>query len=324
VPSRRTTNGTRTVYVWFQDNYGNVSSSAATDTIGLDTTAPTNGNLTATGSDSTAHFEWSGFSDSGSGIASYKLVGSTTSAPSSCSSGTTLWAGTGSAADVTGLTNGSTYYVRLCAIDAAGKMSSGKTGSVRPAPEYNPPTSGSITINGGATSTNSASTTLTLSAEDDTAITGMCISNSTSCSAWLSYATTKTWSISSAGKVYVWFRDSYNNVTSSYVSDTIIYDVTKPSNGAVTASAASGGQINLSWTGYSDASSGLASYKIVYAASSTAPTSCSAGTTVADGITGNSTTFSGAAGTTYSFRVCATDNAGNMSTGTTAKVTATE
>lgn len=318
------TNGTRTVYVWFQDSNGNKTSTYVTDTIGLDTTVPSNGTLTATGQDGAAHFSWSGFSDAGSGIASYKLVGSTSSTPSSsCTNGTTLWTGTTTEADVS-LTNGTTYYVRLCAIDTAGKVSTGATGSVRPAPEYNAPTGGSVSINGGASATNTSSTTLTLYATDDTAVSSMCISNSTSCSAWVSYATSKTWSISSAGKVYVWFRDSYGNVTSSYVNDTIIYDITKPTNGTVTATVQSGGQIGLSWAGYSDASSGLASYNVVYAAGGTAPSSCSTGTVLSSGTMDTSTTFTGTPGTTYAFRVCAYDNAGNLSSGATTSATAAE
>jgi hypothetical protein len=76
----------------------------------------------------------------------------------------------------------------------------------------------------------------------------------------------------------------------------------------------------LSWSNFSDGltGSGITNYKIVYAAG-IAPTSCSTGTVLSgyDGVsigymhTGLSNT------TTYGYRVCAIDKAGNMSTGAT-------
>jgi hypothetical protein len=316
------TNGTRTVYVWYQDANGNKTSTYVSDNIGVDTVAPSNGTMTATGRDGGADISWSGFSDATSGIASYKLVGSTSSAPSSCSVGTLLWTGTETSASLNSLTNGTTWYLRLCAVDVAGNTSSGKTGSVRAAPEFSAPTDGSIVINGGASAINTTQVTLTLSAEDASGVAKMCISNSSTCTSWMSYATTKTWTMSSTGKVYVWFQDTYGNSATTSVYDTIIYDVTKPGNGVVTGSSA-GGSINLDWDGFSDGSSGIASYTVVYATGSTAPSSCSTGTMLGSGITDTNASLSGASvGTSYSFRVCAVDAAGNVSSGAKTTVTA--
>jgi hypothetical protein len=79
---------------------------------------------------------WSGFTDWGSGLAStnrYKLVFSTGGTPAtSCTSGTQRLLGTATSYTHTGLINGTTYYYRVCASDAAGNMSTGATASARP------------------------------------------------------------------------------------------------------------------------------------------------------------------------------------------------
>ncbi len=97
-----------------------------------DTTAPTDGTLSASAGSSQVSLSWSGFSDSGSGLGSYKLVYSTTSTPSSCSAGTQIFTGTGTSYTHTGLTNGTTYYYRICATDNAGNISNGATANAAP------------------------------------------------------------------------------------------------------------------------------------------------------------------------------------------------
>jgi len=100
-------------------------------------------------------------------------------------------------------------------------------------------------------------------------------------------------------------------------SKTVLIDTTAPVNGTVTATAGAG-QIQLNWSGFSDALSGIANYKVVFATGSV-PTSCSTGTvsTRYDG-TSTSYTQSGLINATYGYRVCAIDRAGNTSTGATA------
>ena len=108
------------------------------------------------------------------------------------------------------------------------------------------------------------------------------------------------------------------------MTDTIGLDVTKPTNGTVSATA-SVGQVVLSWSGFADATSGLAStntYRVVYARSATAPSNCTAGTLATAGTAASSMTVTGLLdGSLYSFRVCAYDAAGNLSTGATTSET---
>src|SRR5439155_25288585 len=71
---------------------------------------------------------WSGVTDAGSGLAPapYKLFSSTTDFPASCT-GTPLFSGSQISFTHSSLTNGTTYFYRLCATDNAGNTSSGIT-----------------------------------------------------------------------------------------------------------------------------------------------------------------------------------------------------
>jgi hypothetical protein len=81
----------------------------------------------------------------------------------------------------------------------------------------------------------------------------------------------------------------------------------------------------VSWAGAADAGSGLASsnpYKLVVQPGSSPASTCSTGTPLYQG-TGTSYTHTGlTGGTTYYYRLCATDNAGNIAAGATANATA--
>jgi hypothetical protein len=315
-------NGIKTVYVWFKDKWGNTNPAPYSDAIFIDITAPNNGTVTGTPGNAQVTLNWSGFSDALSGVGSYKVVYNTGgNPPYSCSGGTAVYTGTDTSFIHTGRTNGTTYSYRVCAIDKAGNMSSGATISVKPVPETNPPT-GSIVINSGAEAAKTTSTILTLTATDDSGNPiRMCISNTTSCSAWISFTATKNWKLpygNGVKTIYVWFRDKWGNTNPVPYSDTIFIDTTAPVNG--TASGTPGDtQVTLNWSGFSDALSGIGSYKVVYAAGSTPPYSCSSGTAVYSG-TEISFIHSGRAnGTAYAYRVCAIDKAGNMSSGATAR-----
>lgn len=309
--------GNRTLYVRFKDAIGNASAAAATAQVAYDITAPTQGTIAATISDAQAALHWSGFSDALSGVASYTLVYAAGTAPASCTAGTAIYSGTATSFIQTGLTNGTTYGFRLCATDGAGNTSVGVTASARPVPELTAPT-GSVTINGGDAYTRLTAATLTLSATDASGVAQMCVSNTATCTAWETYAASKSWTLAAGSSgtrtVYVFFRDAWGN-TSTAVNDTILYDVTAPSNGTLSGTG-SNAQVSVSWSGVTDPVSGVASYTLVFGTSGV-PASCSAGTVAYSG-TATSYVHTGRTnGLTYSYRLCATDRAGNTSVGST-------
>jgi hypothetical protein len=108
-----------------------------------------------------------------------------------------------------------------------------------------PPT-GSITINSGDASTNSTTLNLSLPCSDSTGCTQMCISNTTACSSWESYASTKTWTIplvDGTRTVYAWFRNGVGNENISPFSDSIILDTSAP----YPVSTSSGANVTVSF-----------------------------------------------------------------------------
>ena len=122
-------------------------------------------------------------------------------------------------------------YVYVYLKDVAGNISEAKSDSI--SYDKTAPTNSSVSINSGASYTTSATVTLTLSSSG---ATKMCISNTTSCTSWVDYTTSKSWTLSSGDgnkTVYVWFKDNAGNVTSSYVSDGITLDTSGPSNNSI-------------------------------------------------------------------------------------------
>jgi len=181
-----------------------------------------------------------------------------------------------------------------------------------------PPTV-TVTINGGAAATGSAAVELTLTAEPGGPYQ-MCISNTTSCTAWADFVATKNWTLPPGNgfrTVNVWCR-KLGATAASQASYTILLDTTLPVNGTLTATP---GLLEnaLSWPGFSDGltGSGIDSYKVVFAIG-TAPASCAAGTVVYEGPdTITEYTHTGLSNLTYAYRVCAVDKAGNVSFGAT-------
>jgi len=102
----------------------------------VDGLAPSDGNLTTVSGDGQASLSWTAATDTASGLAAsstYKLVFSASSTPAAnCSNGNQIYSGTGLSYNHIGLTNGSTYYYRLCAYDAVGNVSTGDTDQATP------------------------------------------------------------------------------------------------------------------------------------------------------------------------------------------------
>ncbi|MCX6035203.1 MAG: C39 family peptidase [Chloroflexi bacterium] len=209
--------GSKTVYVRYQDNAGNIST-PATDTITLDTVAPagsvvidgsatyaasTGVNLTLSATDATSGIAQMSFSNNGSTWSAWKSYAT--------SKAWTLSSGDGN----------KTVYAKYK--DNAGNISDAGTDTitldtVAPA--------GSVVIDGGATFAASTSVNLTLSATDDTSgVAQMRFGdNNINWSYWESFATSKVWTLSSGNgikTVYARFRDLAGNESSS-ASNTIV------------------------------------------------------------------------------------------------------
>ncbi|HET6440613.1 MAG TPA: S8 family serine peptidase [Anaeromyxobacter sp.] len=184
------------------------------------------------------------------------------------------------------------------------------------------PPVGSVAIVGG-TITRTLAVALHITGSDAAGVSAMCLSNTTSCTAWRTFASDLSWSLASgtagARSVYVRLKDGAGNVGGPFVASAV-YDATPPTGGTL-AAVAGVGSASLSWGGFSDPVTGVASYQLVYATGA-APANCSVGTVLYSG-TGTSFVKSGlSSGVIYYFRVCATDGAGNMSAGRTASARA--
>ncbi len=165
--------------------------------------------------------------------------------------------------------------------------------------------------------TNTVTVVTTVAATDAVGVTHVCVSTTSPCpsTGWIAFTTKPTVVLPTGDgtkTVYAWFRDGRGNVSAA-ASGSLKLDATAPVNGTLTGTAASG-VIRLAWSGFSDATSGIAKYRVMQATTATAPAAGCAGTAL---IETTALTFSvaAAAGQVRSYRVCAVDAAGNSSAG---------
>ncbi|MBL8615034.1 MAG: FG-GAP repeat protein [Deltaproteobacteria bacterium] len=323
-----TTNIAQTVFAHFRSSTSTATVTTLRDTIKLDTVKPTNTVASATGSAGTIDLSWTAGVDTFAGVAGYKVVyARSATAPSTCATGTVAAAlHTGTSLSVSGLVDGSQYSFRICAVDNAGNVSTGAVATETPGADQTAPT-GTVVIASGATHSGTTSVSLGLSATDDVGtVAQMCVSNTTTCTSFVTYAATRTHALTSGSgskTVNVWFKDNNNNLSGPF-SDTITLDTTAPTDGAAAALTATAGAttLSLSWAAATDNSggAGLASYTIAYRASTSAPTTCAVATGVTriTGVTELSRELTGlTAATSYGVRVCSVDAVGNTSAGRT-------
>ena len=186
--------------------------------------APTDPSPRAFPGDRRIGLSWSESTDAGSGLAGYRVVFASNTAPGSCTKGSVLYSGTATWIPHSPLTNGATYGYRVCAFDRAGSLSAGRTVTAEPEPGFHPPT-GSVSINAGATLASSARVTLSLSATDPSSVASVCLSNSKTCTHWVAFASSKPWTLASGDgirSVNVWFRDQWGDASTAPVSDSIV------------------------------------------------------------------------------------------------------
>jgi hypothetical protein len=245
--------GTKTVYVQYDDVAGNVSASYS-DLIELMATVPT-GSVTINDGDAytSSTSVTLTLSDGGGAAVQMRF--------SNDGSAWTAWEeyGTSKAWTLTAGDGAKTVYVQYR--DSAGLPSNICTGNITV--DTGQPT-GSININTGAQYANSANVTVIASVSDTgSGLAQMRWSNDGSTwSAWESYAASKSWALTSGNgtrTVYAQFKDEAGN-TSSSLSDTITLDTMQPT-GSVSinsgAAYATSTSITLSLSA-SDSGSGVA------------------------------------------------------------------
>ena len=312
------TEGEQTVNAWFLDANLDVIGPVS-DTIIYDRTRPVEGSLHSSIGDGTVELSWSGFEDSVSGVQEYMLMQAAgTRAPTTCTRGTPVWTGSATGVLVSGLTNGDHYAFSVCAVDAAGNVSRAARAVGRPLPEQDAPI-GSATIVSATGWTNQRQVPLALQATDASGGIEVCVTDRDTCRRWEPLVPTRLQNLrvsSGTASVNVWFRDVWGN-TSAMHTTSVEVDRVRPENGTLTAQHGIG-SATLSWSGFSDDASGLDSYAVYYADGRRAPR-CD-GTPLWTGTATTATVGNLPIGEHASFRVCAVDVAGNLSTGVTATV----
>lgn len=230
--------GTKTYYIRFKDNAGNISLATSDDII-LDTAAPTGGsvsiNTAATYSNSRNVTLAISALDSTSGVYQMQVSEDSGFAGASWEAYATSKAFTLAASDGT-----RTVYVRF--VDNAGNISGSTSDSI--ILDRSGPIATDYNINSDAAYTTSADVTLTIGAIDiTTSVQDMMISENSlfTGGAWETYATSKALTLSAGDglkTVYIKFRDAAGN-SSLPTFDTITLDTTMP-DGSVTINSGDG------------------------------------------------------------------------------------
>ena len=316
--------GTKTVYVQFQDGAGNWSTPAVSDDIVLDTTGPV-GSVSinsgaATSSDTAVSLDVTA-TDAGVGVVSNLRIANAGTLSggllSDASAVTSAYAASKPWNLAPGPDGPRTVWVQWQ--DSLGNWSSPSTDSINVADTVAPV--GTVVVNGGATGVRSLSVNLSFPSTSAD-VTQVDVSNSST----MAGAVTKTFAASipwtlngpltngALKSVYVIFRDGAGN-TSPRASVTVKVDLTRPvMHGAIapywypSTMSGNAASLHLLWPAATDTITGVGSYRIwmsmdghpfVFRGSTVAPTRAF-----------NTLVFPGH---TYRFRVYALDRAGNAS-----------
>ena len=233
--------GTRTVYAQFRDAAGNTSAVAQASIV-YDATRPVLGSIGVSPNPSTmgAVTVTVTFTDTPAGmdttrqpIASFTTASSRIGNFSQLSFVGNTWMG---AANVVLGDDGVAWVSVQSAADRAGNLLLPLTNVVSFTVDTRAPSNQTVSINAGAVYANSSQVTLTIYAEDASAMQ-MMVGNDPGFSGgvWEAYATAKAWTLAAGDgtrAVYVTFRDALGN-QSGAVSNTIIVDTSAPSNTSI-------------------------------------------------------------------------------------------
>jgi chitodextrinase len=212
---------------------------------------------------------------------------------------------------------GGPHTLSAMASDAAGNQ--GSAAGVSVTVDNQAPT-GTVSIDDGASATNSRTVTLRLSATDgQTAVTQMRFSNTgSSYSTAEANAPTKTWTLSSRSgtkTVYVQFADAAGN-WSAAATDTIVLDTTSPTLSSISASGISNSGATVLWIS-NEPSTSRVDYGATTAYGLTTPLDPTLVTNHARVLGGLNP------GTGYNYRVRSIDAAGNEALGSNRTFTTT-
>ncbi|MBL8617969.1 MAG: fibronectin type III domain-containing protein [Deltaproteobacteria bacterium] len=312
--------GPHTVRVWARDAAGNISAMAR-GSVGIDARPPVDGTVSATPIAGGLRLDFSGFSDRESGVVGYRVVGRQDGAAPRCSVMSAIyWEGVEAGVTLNGLQAGD-HALRVCAVDALGRMSQGTTLNAGPRAESDAPQVTSVVIDGGAEWVSDREVDVQVEVEDASSVERMCFSEGRSCSAWQDFRAETTVRLSAGTgmkTVYAWFEDAFGNVSEPVGVD-VGLDLSPPTDGTLSLSHAPSGVV-LAWPGAADPHSGIAEYSVRMAVDS-APSDCRSGAEI---YRGPDTTFTQTGLTSaqrYGFRVCAIDTSGWTSTGLTGTIT---
>ncbi|HXU80571.1 MAG TPA: S8 family serine peptidase [Polyangia bacterium] len=177
-----------------------------------------------------------------------------------------------------------------------------------------PGPTGKLVLNGGTRFTKSTKITASVATTGGTA-TQVCLSASASCTVWMTWAPTVSWTLPTGDGtklVNAWWKDARGNVSAVPATATIVLDTTAPVGGTLSVKLG-GGQGTFSWAGVTDAGAGIAGYKLVVA--ETAIAAGCAGKAAYEGKNTMAVVKGLVAKKTYYVRMCSTDNLGNGSAG---------
>lgn len=320
--------GARTLRAWFRDAAGNVSTPAELRFV-LDQRPPTPTRLSGTPTLGGAALSWPDFIDAESGIDHYEVVWDEGGAAPRCEGGRAApLIVREPRAEINALRGVPTSF-RVCGVDRAGNRSAGATTTLTPRVERDAPVVRTFKVNGGSRWTNDRTVHVEATVLDDSGVRRMCLTEDPAvtaftCPAWRAFEPSFDWELSARDgtkTLRAFFRDPHGNVNTTPGSATITFDWLRPDNGELSLVGGSG-QVTVSWEGFTDSESGVESYILVMNEGDRATIDrCSAYPEVWRGAETSTVIRGLVAGRFYSFRVCAVDRAGNISTGHNGNIT---
>ena len=301
---------------------GTASASTASASVVPNTTADTASAPTGVAGDSQVALSWTPPSNSGTAITGYRVQvatssGGTYSNATGCTAGLTSTATTCTA---TGLANGTAYYFKIAAINAAGTgTASAASASVTP---YGVPVAASAPT--GMSGNTQVVLVWAAPNANGSAITGYQVQVSTSSAgvytdatgcttAATSTATTCTATGLTNGTAYYFKIAAINaaGTASASAASASIVPNTVPNTASAPTGVAGDTQVALSWSAPSNSGSAITGYRVQVATSAAGSYADATGCTSASSSSGTTCTATGLVnGTTYYFKVAAINAAG--------------